>query len=148
MPITFLTALTLHSLSMVATVRLKNPDFRFEQLCEFMAAVHHWVNGYRTPEAYERARIAHHFVSDALSRLYGELWKLPKTRSANEARDRYIFEEYEKGTPLKKIQEKVNSTEGWGRLSSETAVLNARSRFCERYRIDTPRRKRSRNKRD
>jgi hypothetical protein len=146
-PITFLTALTLHSLIMAATVRHKNPDFRFEQLYEFMGAVHHWVNGYQTPEAYERARIAHHFVSDALSRLYGELWNLPKTGSANEARDRFIFEEYDNGTPLKKIQEKVIA-KGWGRLGSETAVRNALERYCERNKIDIPTRKQKRNKRD
>jgi hypothetical protein len=146
-PITYLWLLTLSSITMEASVRHKNSDFSFEQLYEFMRAVHHWVDGYQTPETYERARIAHHFVSDALSRLYGELWTLSKTQSANEARDRFIIEEYRKGTLLKKILEQVNATQGWSRLGSETAVLKALVRYCVRHGIDRPIRKQKRNKR-
>jgi hypothetical protein len=146
-PMMYLTALTLHYITMAASIEHKNPDFNFAQLNEFMRAVHHWVNGYQTPETYERARIAYHFVSDALRRLYGELWKLPKTQSANEARDCFILEEYQKGTLLKKILEQVNATKGWSRLGSETAVLKARERYCVRHGINTPIRKQKRNKR-
>jgi hypothetical protein len=120
--------------------------FEHEKLWKFAKCVHLWVCGYRTRAHYVEARSA---FDVALI----ELRRLPTSNdnkgpySANEERDRLIFEQYQMHVPLKKILQQVNSTTGWVRLGSETALRNAMIRHCKRNGIDIPKRKQPRNKR-
>jgi hypothetical protein len=72
----------------------------------------------------------------------------PVVSGANEERDRFIYDRYMAGNPLKAIMTEVNSHSDWTELGSADAVRKAMTRYCKLHQIDIPRRKRLRNRHD
>ena len=68
--------------------------------------------------------------------------------SDNDERDRYIYEQYLAGVPLKKIVNAVNARAGCVELGSDDAVRKAMIRYCNKHRLQIPSRKLRRNRQD
>jgi hypothetical protein len=67
--------------------------------------------------------------------------------NANEDRDRYIYEQYRQGAPLKVIVAEVNDNPNWEHFNNDDprlrtdAVLKAKDRYCKRHGLEVPVRK-------
>jgi hypothetical protein len=58
--------------------------------------------------------------------------------AATEARDKYIYDEWQKGTTEPKIRGKVNSTQGWAKLGTKEGVKRAAQRYAKRHNLTAP----------
>jgi hypothetical protein len=57
---------------------------------------------------------------------------------ATEARDRFIYDEWRKGTPEKKIRAHVNSQSGWDPIEKRQGISQAAERYAKRHRLTSP----------
>jgi hypothetical protein len=73
--------------------------------------------------------------------------------SPNDERDRYIYEQFLAGIPLKAIADAVNKRVGWNHFADDPlgkvdAARKAMARYCKRHQLDIPTRYQKRNRQD
>ena len=61
-------------------------------------------------------------------------------KNPNQARDKWLYDQYSKGTPLKQIVTALKDRPQWNRISSEAGIGQAAQRYAKENRLPVPRR--------